>query len=102
MTKWDTSNKAHFLAREFIARQGRKFSRSDFFRIYSFFKKKDDMVLNLLHEYLSSGEADLNLSMTDLFIQAQKWALESQKTKIIQTKVTDYLALLKEEQYEIY
>ena len=100
MTKWDTSNKAHFLAREFIAKQqGRKFSRSDFFRIYSFFKKKDDTVLNLLHEYLSSGEANLNLSMTDLFIQAQKWALESQKTKIkiTKTEVTDYLALLKEE-----
>ena len=98
MTKWDTSNKAHFLAREFIAKQqGRKFSRSDFFRIYSKKKKKDDTVLNLLHEYLSSGEADLNLSMTDLFIQAQKWALESQKTKITKTEVTDYLALLKEE-----
>lgn len=91
--RWEESNKPHRLAQEYIARQSRKFSRTDFFRVYMFFKRKDESVLNLLHEFLCSEESK-GITMTDLFVRAQKWSTKTQETKITQTTVDDYLLLL--------
>ena len=91
--RWEESNKPHRLAQEYIARQSRKFSRTDFFRVYTFFKSKDESVLNLLHEFLCSEESK-GITMTELFVSAQKWSTKTQETKITKTTVDDYLLLL--------
>lgn len=91
--QWGESNKPHRLAQEYIARQQKTYSRADFFRVYTFFKSKDESVLNLLHEFLCNEESK-GMTMAELFLCAQRWSTKTQEAKIAKTTVEDYLLLL--------
>ena len=67
-----------------------------FFRVYRFFQRFDGTVLNLFHEFLLAHGKDEGLTMKAMFYEAPKWNQEQRVTAVEETKVEDYLALLKE------
>lgn len=98
---WDKCNKPYILALQYLwtadekAFEHGKPTRG-FFRVYNFFKKLDVEVLDLFHEYMDETGKQPGLSMTGLFYKAAAWNREKRTTKITETHVEDYLALLKE------
>ena len=67
-----------------------------FFRVYNFFKKLDDSVLNLFHEYLAATGVNTGLTMKALFYEARAWNQRQRTAKVSETHIEDYLELLKE------
>lgn len=97
---WSECNKPHRLTMEYMKSQDiHGFANGkptrQFFKLYSFFKKQDTQVLNLLHEFLEATPKH-RMNMTQLFHESWNWNVKSKVTHIKQTKETDYFALLKE------
>ena len=101
MKPWNECKKPHRLAMEFLGAVGKNAlpggrSIRDFFKVLNFFKKLDEPVLNLFHEYLIATGGQPGLTMTGLFYKAQAWN-QKQRTAIIkETHIENYLDLLKD------
>ena len=95
MKPWNECKKPHRLAMEFFGAVGKNaFPGGRPTR--DFFKKLDEPVLNLFHEYLIATGGQPGLTMTGLFYKAQAWN-QKQRTAIIkETHIENYLDLLKD------
>lgn len=94
-------NKPYLLALQFLWTVGDKaFNHGrptkGFFRVYKFYQKLDETMLDLFHEYLDAHGQDKELTMKALFVNAPCWNQMQRTTKVSETKTEDYLALLKE------
>ena len=101
MKPWKESNKPHRLAMEFLFTIGKQpFAGGkptrDFFKVWNFFKRLDESVLNLFHEYMITTGENPDLTMQGLFYKAQEWNQKQRVAVIKETTVTDYLKLLEE------
>jgi hypothetical protein len=95
MTLWETTNKPHALAKQYLAVTGKAW-KQNFWAVYGFFKKQSEETMDLLHEYMCTLEGKHNISMKELYNKARLWNTESQVTKITQSSSVNYLELLKE------
>ena len=98
---WEKCNKPYVLTLQFLQTANVKAfagprPTKHFFGVYNFFKKPAVEVLDLFHEYMDETGKQPGLSMSDLFYKAAAWNREKRTTKITETHVEDYLALLKE------
>ena len=97
----DGGDRPYLLAMQYLAAigcspfAGGKLTQQ-FFRVYRFFQRLDGTVLNLFHEFLLAHGKDEGLTMKAMFYEAPKWNQEQRVTAVEETKVEDYLALLKE------
>ena len=101
MKDWEHCNKPVALAKKFFAVQGiNAFTggrpSKQFWAVRGFYRKLDDTVLNLFHEYLETIEGHRSITMPQLFNEARRYATESKITKVTSTKVNDYMKLLEE------
>ena len=98
---WDKCNKPYNLALQYLwtavekAFEHGKPTRG-FFRVYNFFKRLDELVLDLFHEYMEAEGKRPGLTMKALFYDSAMWNQRHRTTKITETHTEDYLALLKE------
>lgn len=98
---WNESKKPHRLAKEFFGTIGKNAfvggrPTRDFFKVWNFFKKLDEPMLNLFHEYLAANGGQPGLTMTELFYKAQAWNQKQRTAVIKETHIENYLELLKD------
>lgn len=98
---WEKSNKPYVLTMEYakaagVILFGCNGPTRNFYRIYNFFKRLDETILDLFHEFIQAHGADPNLSMRALFYEAPKWNQQQRTAQIKETHIEDYLKLLEE------
>lgn len=98
-----TRNKVVALTKLFLGKRafsGGKPTKS-FWAVSAHFKKQDPTVIRLLTDYLVAIKPNTEqMSITQLFYAARKWASESRVTKVTETKTVNYLSLILEGQNE--
>lgn len=97
---WEECNKPQRLTLEYATTIGAKLftprPTQQYFKLYNFFKRLDESVLDLFHEYLQAHDAMPGLTMKALFYKAPRWNQEQRKVHINETHVENYLKLLED------
>lgn len=99
MKNWEECNKPHVLSKQFFDKQGIKVFVSgrpskEFFAVYNFFKKMDETVLNLLHEFLSTHNFSRKITMNELFLVAERWNTKTKVAVVTETQKKNYMEAL--------
>lgn len=99
--KWEECNKPYVLTQDFFrVMQENVFKAGkptkSFFAVYGFFKKIEEPILNLLHEFIVANRFTKKLTMAEFFTAAQRWNVETKVAVVTETQTKNYLEALKQ------
>lgn len=98
---WEECNKPYVLTQDFFHAMNENVFKNgkptkSYFAVYNFFKKTEEPILNLLHEFIMANRFTRKLTMTEFFTAAQQWNMKTKVAVVTETQTKNYLEALKQ------